>query len=175
MAKFIARNQRQRFSGMTINLERSRPRELRRIALETLPPALLQFLIARLPQFVADMDAREIKVSVRELQFRVSGFGFRVSDFIDASAFLLFVRPTGIKHHAIAQFERRFELQLHRFVQHARHRAEIHTALLAEPRVDEFLVVDAAEPAGVKPARERHLHRIAVILLLLVGDDVRSL
>ena len=36
--------------------------------------------------------------------------------------------------------------------------AEKHAALFAEARVDEFLIVDAAEPAGVKAARKRHFH-----------------
>ena len=41
--------------------------------------------------------------------------------------------------------------------------AEKHAALFAEARVDQLLVVDAAKPAGVQPARKCHFHFIFAI------------
>jgi hypothetical protein len=53
----------------------NRPLKLGRVTRETLAQALVQFRVARLPQLVADVDAREINVAMTEAQ---DGFSARV-------------------------------------------------------------------------------------------------
>ena len=80
---------------------------------------------------------------------------------VDAPAFLAFVGAAGVEHDAVAGFERRGELQGDGFVLHAGDFAEEHAALGAEAAMGEFLIVDAAKPAGVEATRETHLEFVA--------------
>ena len=130
----------------------------------------IRFALERMAKYVlllnndteVEKDFLEKLVAVAEEKLRVSAFGFRVADFIHPPALLLFLGPPGIEDHAIAGLEGGFQTHHDRLAPHAGHFAEIHAAFLAEPRMDEFLVVDATEPAGVKAAAERHLHRIPI-------------
>src|ERR1035437_5037295 len=83
--------------------------------------------------------------------------------FIHTPALLVFLWFAGIEYHAVARFQRAFEPDGHAIAQHARDFAEIHAAFFSKSRMDELLVVGAAEPAGVQAATESHLHVVAII------------
>ena len=68
-----------------------------------------------------------------------------------------------VEYHAVAGLEWRPQSDENLLALDACHVAEENAAFLAKPRMDQFLVVDAAEPAGVKPPREGHLHFIFTI------------
>src|SRR5688572_9680520 len=68
-----------------------------------------------------------------------------------------------IEDDPIARFQRSFQLNEDSLPVHTRDRAQVNAALFAETRVDQFLVVDAAKPAGGKTARKGHGHFIAWI------------
>ena len=91
---------------------------------------------------------------------------------INEAAFLVLVGMARIKHHAIARLERGFQFQRDAFAMNAADLAEVHAALLSEARVDQFLIVVAAKPAGVKPARKRHFQ---IVLLIFFGCFRRRL
>ena len=69
MPEFVACDQRERFAGQTVNLDFDGPLELWRTTFKRLAQAAIQFRVVGFPQFVADMDAREINVAVAESQF----------------------------------------------------------------------------------------------------------
>ena len=48
--------------------------------------------------------------------------------------------------------------------------AEKHAAFFAEARVDELLIVGAAEPAGEQAARKGHLHFVFTIVRLRIDE-----
>ncbi len=91
---------------------------------------------------------------------------------MDEAALLAFGRLALIEDHAVAGLEGSFETHRHAVRGDVDDRAEISAALLAEAGMDELLVVDAAEPARVETARERHLHRIVFLLPDLQGGAV---
>ena len=110
VSEFVARDERERFAGQAVDFHFNRPLKFRCVAGETLAQAPVQFGIVGLPQFVADVDAREINVAVAETQLgQLLAGNFEASDFlnfINASAFLLFLRLAGVENHAVAGFER---------------------------------------------------------------------
>ena len=67
---------------------------------------------------------------------------------------------TSVEDNAVAGFQWSVELENDLRAQHAGDVAEVNATLLAEPRVDQFLIVDPTKPAGVKTTRERHLQVI---------------
>src|SRR5438309_1010868 len=168
---------------MSVHFHLDRPLEMWPVAGETLTQPPVQFGIARLPHFVADVNPREINVAAAEGEdltrwdghpacLPLSGHTVRMLcdrrqarrlsyvDFIDPSALLFFLRVAGVEHHAIARLDRREQMDENFPALDTRHFTEIDTALFTETGVDKFLIVDAAEPAGVKPAREGHLYFI---------------
>src|SRR5216684_2553664 len=82
---------------------------------------------------------------------------------VNATAFLVLVGVAGVEYHAITRLERRFQFDGYPFALDARDFAEADTPLFPEAGVDQFLIVIAAEPTGVKPARERHFHVVTRI------------
>ncbi len=94
---------------------------------------------------------------------RILDFGFWTLDFIHPSAFLFFLWLAGVKHHAVAGFQRRFEFNYYGVAQNLFHFAEENATLFAEAGMDELLVVGAAEPAGVEAARKSHFHFVFAI------------
>src|SRR5678816_346545 len=72
-------------------------------------------------------------------------------------AFLLLFGMPAVEDHAIAGLEWSDGPQAHPVAFDASHLAEKDTALLSKAGMNQFLVVDAAEPAGVKPAGKGHL------------------
>ena len=84
-------------------------------------------------------------------------------DFMDAAALFLFFGMSCVEHHAVAGLERRLQFNKHLLALDARHLTEVNAAFLAKTRMDQLLVVDAAEPAGVKPAGKGHFHFIFAI------------
>src|SRR5271165_3749244 len=125
---------------------------LRGLSRKTAPQVPVHFRIARLPNSIAGMEPLKVDVAAPETQADLAGSALG-ADFIHAPALLRLVWTAGIKNNAVAGFQRRLQPQPHRFALHAPHRAEIDPALFSEARVDQRLVVGAAQPAGVKPAR----------------------
>src|ERR1035441_5414972 len=68
-----------------------------------------------------------------------------------------------VKHHAVPWLQRPLQPHPDTLALHPRYVPEEHAALLAEPAMNELLVVRAPEPAGIKAARERHLHLVVVV------------
>ena len=54
-----------------------------------------------------------------------------------------------VKYHTVAGLEWSSQFDKNFLALYARHVAEVNAAFLAKPPMDQFLVVDAAEPAGV--------------------------
>ena len=152
--------------AQAVNFDFDRPLKFRRVAGKTLAQALVEFGIVGLPDFVADVDAQKINVAVAETQFGqflAGNFETRFLDFVNASAFLLFIRLAGVKNNAVAGFDRRGEIHDDAVAHNFFHFAEKHAALFAEARMDELLIVRAAEPAGEQPARKGHFHFVFTI------------
>ena len=137
------------------------PPKTRLVAFKTPAQPPVQFRVACFPKFVTDVDAREIKVVPTKAQF--GNVGHWTSDFIHPPALFLCVGPAGIEPHSVARLQRPFQPHEHVVAAHAADFAEINAAFLPEAPVNEFLVVDAAQPAGVKAARKGHLHSITVV------------
>ena len=161
MTGFIPRDDRERLANLAVDFNVDGLLKARGIAGKTLAQALVQFGIVRLPQLVPDADAIEINVAVPELQngfLGARGLVLEMLDSIDAPALLLFVRPSGIEHHAVAQFQRGLQMQGHFPALDPGDGAQEHAAFFPEARMDQALVIDAAKPAGVQAPGERHLH-----------------
>src|SRR5262249_36821567 len=86
----------------------------------------------------------------------------RWTNVIDPPARFRFFRSAGVENNAVAALQWSSDPRDHAVAQHALDFADEYAALFAETRVDELLVVDAAEPAGVKPVRKRHFHRVTI-------------
>jgi len=84
-------------------------------------------------------------------------------DFINPAALFLLLGMSCVEHNAVARLESSLQFDKHLLAPNVRHVAEENAAFFAEPGMDQFLVVDAAEPAGVKPAGKGHLHFIFTI------------
>ena len=67
----------------------------------------VKFGIARLPYFVADVNASEINIAVAEAQQRLSRSFLHV---VNSSAFFLLVGMTCIKDNSVASLQRSFEI-----------------------------------------------------------------
>lgn len=76
---------------------------------------------------------------------------------VDAATLLLFVGAAGVEDDAVARLGGTDELEGNTVGADPLDLAEIDAALGAEAGVGEFLVLDAAEPAGVEAAGETHL------------------
>src|SRR5208337_4839300 len=136
------------------------------LPLITLPQPPVHFRIARLPHLVANMNPLELNVPPSKPHFRrlpISAFGLRPSDFINPSPLFLVLRLPRVEHHPIARLQRPSQPHPDPLALHPRHFPQEHPALLAKPAMHERLVVRAAKPPGIKPARERHLHLVAVL------------
>ena len=116
------------------------------------------------------MDAVEIHIALAEAE---PGFRAARVHLINETALLFLIGRAGVEHHAVTWFQRAAELQRNLFVRDPGDLPQKHPALLPETRVNQFLIVVAAEPAGVKPARKSHLH--VVTILLIVAAAVKRL
>src|SRR6185369_17463187 len=81
-------------------------------------------------------------------------------DLVNPSAFFLCFGFAGVEYDAIAGLERRLEADGDAVAAEAGDFAEVDAAFFSKPGVDQFLVVDAAEPAGIEAAREGHLQGV---------------
>ena len=111
------------------------------------------------------MDTREINVAMTETQFDQFGIldlGFWTPDFINPPTLFVFLRFSGVEHHAVTGFQRTFEPDKNALAQHACHFTEEHAAFFPKTRMDELLVVGTAQPTGMQTATESHLHVVAV-------------
>ena len=162
VAEFVVCDQRQRQAGTTVGLHRDGSLKPDLFALEGLPDAFFQRGVAGFPDAVTDMHPPEIDVALTEAQH-----GFRPVwfDLIDAAAFLLHLGVPGVEHHAVTRFKRRDRAERHAVGPHVNNLTEEDAALGAKVGVDEFLIVGAPKPAGIKTAREGHLHRVIVFAM----------
>src|SRR2546430_13977486 len=150
MADFVANDERERLAGSTMDFDVDRALKSRLLAFKCRAQASIQLRIARFPDSVTGADSRKIDVVPPEPQFDqlpASQATRRIPHFIDASTFFFFIRVPGIEYDPVAGLEGRFETNEHLVILDARHCAEVNAAFLAEPGMDKFLVVAAAEPA----------------------------
>ena len=99
MAGFIARDERERFSDAAVDFDFDRPLKFWRVARKTLAQTLVEFGIIRLPDFIADMDAQKIHVTVAEAQFGqffAGNFEARLLNFVNRVRLLPF-RPACLR------------------------------------------------------------------------------
>ena len=156
---FVTRNERQRFADETVNFNLNRALKFWRVARETLAQTLVEFGIVGFPNFIADVDAQKINAAVAETQFGqflAGNFETRFLNFVNASAFLFFIRLAGVENNSIAEFHRHGEIYNHAVADNFFDFAKIDAAFFPKACVNEFLIINAAEPAGEKAARERH-------------------
>ena len=112
--------------------------------------------IIRFPDAITGLQLREIEVIVLEKETGSA-------HFIDASTLLLIGITSGVEHHPVARFDRRFQLSdFQEIPSHAPDAPHERPAFFAEARGDELLVIDPVKPTGKESARERHLQRIVV-------------
>ena len=111
------------------------------------------------------MNAQKVDVAVAKAQLSQLLAGNREArflDFINPSAFLFFIRPARVENNAVAEFDGRGEIHDDAVADDLDNFAEIDAALFSKTRMNEFLIVRAAKPAGEQPARKCHLHFVAV-------------
>ncbi len=154
VVEFVADEQGELLAGGAADFHDQRALKFWNIAFKGLTQAAVQFRIAGLPELVALMHTREVNTRT-ETEPGVLPMLF---DTIDATAFFGRFRVAGVKYHTIAGFQRALQPEADSAAFDASDFAEVHAAFLAEAGMDELLVVDAAEPARVKPARKGHLH-----------------
>ena len=109
------------------------------------------------PDELASADAGPVDVAVAEAQEGVAGAVAGRFDLVNAAALFAFGGVAGIEDDAVAGLQRGGGAKGDRLTGDAENLAEQDAALGAEAAVGEFLIVDAAEPAGVLAAGERHL------------------
>src|SRR5258708_6615994 len=107
------------------------------------------------------MNAAEIQVPMAEAEERFAATRFHG---VNAPALLLLIWTPRVEHHAVTRLERRAEVHRNPLTLDAAYFAQINAAFLAEPGVGEFLVVDSAKPARVKPARKSHFQIVTRFL-----------
>ena len=66
----------------------------------------------------------------------------------------------GIEDHAVAELERPAQVQEDFLSLQAADFAKEHAALFPKAGMDQFLIVRAAQPTGVKSTREGHFHLV---------------
>src|SRR5882762_1018651 len=147
---------------MPVNLDRDRTLETGLFSTERFAQPPIELRIAGFPKPITHMHAveRNVAVAERERRFRPACL-----DAVNPAALLFLVGVSGIEHHAIAWFERRFKMHDYLASLDPLHLTKIYTALFSKPRVRQFLIVDAAEPTGVKPPRKAHLKVVAKIFV----------
>src|ERR1035437_1152549 len=69
----------------------------------------------------------------------------------------------GVEDDTIARFQWGLQVKADTLALDPRDLAQEHAALLAEAGMDELLIIGAVKPPGIEPAREGHLHVIAVL------------
>ena len=122
---------------------------------ERLPQPLVQLGIIGLPHAVAGLQPREINVPVLE----------KIAPALDPEnppALLRVGIAAGVENHAVAELQRDLRRQLHAVATHAHDPPGQRPALFSEPRGDQLLVVHAVHPAGIQPARKRHLELLPI-------------
>ena len=158
----IAHDHRQGRPRAAVRLDRDRPLEPDLVALKRLADAFLQRRIAGLPDAIPHVHPPEVDVALAKAQH-----GFRAVrfDLVDPAALLLVLRLPGVEHQSVAGLKRRDQAKRHAVRSDACHLAQEDTALRAEVRVNELLVVRATEPPGVETPRKSHGHRVVMFAM----------
>ena len=159
MALAVPHDQGQRDSVAAVHFEAQRPGLAGRIALEGLAQVPVQFRIIGLPKPVSGLHPIEVHGPRAEGQFDEPVA--QRPHTVDAAAFFREIGAPGVEADSVTGLERSFQAQADRVGPHRRHLAEVHPALLAEPRMGQRLVVDAPEPSRVEPAAEGHFQFVA--------------
>src|SRR5690348_8483259 len=116
--------------------EREWSLESRLVTFETLAEPSLQFGITRLPQFIAHMNPFGRDRTVAKLQ-RSESVG-SLSQIVNPAALFFFFRVPCIKDDAVAALQWRFEAQSNALPIQPGNLAQVHSALLAESRMNKF-------------------------------------
>ena len=152
----------QRLAETADDLGVQRPAVVGLLAVPGIMQTLVEFLVLGLPQDRAGLHQRPVDVFAAEADERQAAAGGLES--VDETTLLAFGRLALVEDYAVAGLERAFEAHRHAVRGDVNDRAEVGAALLPEAGVDELLIVDAAEPARMQAARERHLHRVVFLL-----------
>ena len=139
-----------------------RAAEVGLLAVPGIMQTLVEFLVLGLPEDRAGLHQRPVDVFAAEADERQAAAGGLES--VDEAALFAFGRLALVEDHAVAGLEGAFEAHRHAVGGDVDDRTEVGAALLTEAGVNELLIIDAAEPARVQAARERHLHRIVFFL-----------
>ena len=158
-------------AGVAVKFECDGARETDFLAFEGGAEFAVEGGVVGFPDELAGADAGPIDVAMAEAQegvavgrrgfFRTHGRDARATrgqfDLVDAAALFALGGVAGIEDDAVAGLQRGGGAKGDRLTGDAENLAEQDAALGAEAAVGEFLIVDAAEPAGVLAAGERHL------------------
>src|SRR5205807_6677359 len=128
---------------------------------KTLAQSPIQFRIACLPEFVAHMETAKINVPISKLQHRFCATSL---DGIHAPTLLFLVGMSSVEHHPVAKLEWTLQFDKDFFSLQPADLAEKDPALFSKTGMDQGLIVSPAEPAGVQPAGESHLHIVLDVI-----------
>ena len=92
---------------------------------------------------------------------------------VNSAALLLFLRFACVENDAVAWLERAAEAYPNAVFLNGQNLAEIDAALFAESGVNEFLIVNTFEPAGVKATGKGHF-QIVGCGRSVVGDGLEA-
>src|ERR1051325_4535420 len=146
---------------MAVELHRNRPLKLWVTCNERLAQIPIQFGIAGLPNFVTRMNTRKVqRLSPEGDSHFVRVFRRRLSDLKHAPAFFVRFRMAVIEYHSISRFQRSCGAEKNAFAFNACDFTEISAAFFSKSRMNQFLIVYAAEPTGVEATGKGHLELI---------------
>ena len=157
MAVSVAGDEGEGRAGVAVEFERDGAREADLFAFEGGAEFAVEGGVVGFPDELAGADAGPIDVAMAEAQEGVAGAVAGGFDLVDAAALFALGGVAGIEHDAVAGLERGGGAEGDRLTGDAENLAKQDAALGTEAAVGEFLIVDAAEPAGVLAAGERHL------------------
>ena len=167
VAKFITRDESERLAGQAMHFHPDRSLEPRGVAFVALAQAPIQLGVAGLPDLVAHMNALEVNVPPPKAAVPRAGHsGLRDSAFRTSYTLPPCSSCSGwpaSKTTPSPGFSGACRFNADPLALDPGHLAQEHAALLAEAAMDELLVIGAAKPPGVEPAREGHLHVVAIL------------
>ena len=159
----VAGDERERGAGVAVELEGDRALEADFVPFEGGAEFAVEGGVVGFPDELAGADAGPVDVTVAEAEDGLAGGVARGLDLVNAAAFLALGGIAGVEDDAVAGLERGGEGEGDGFAGDTGDGAEENAALGAEAAVGEFLIVDAAEPAGVLAAGEGHLEFVVRI------------
>ena len=174
VAEFIAGNEGEGLPLKAVNFEIERALKPRLVSGIGLPNAAIEFGIAGFPNPVARLNTSEIDIVAAETE---SHLPCPFENLINAAALLWLVGIAAIEDDAVAGLHRAFARENNFIAADVADLADENAAFLAEAGMNQLLIVNAAEPAGVKAAGEAHLEVIEILRReerLVLSDVKRS-